>query len=129
MVVELNEDTFIMYAIKHYDNANCKGLSEFYDDLKKFKYLKRLLRKARNSDDLKERLILNHIIVIYNIFGVDAATRMLFYRIDRDDWPQLKTYLVFLNYMPENIILADGSAMSSSEIALDKNLIDILRQI
>lgn len=129
MVVELNEDTFVMYAIKHYDNANCKGLSEFYDDLKKFKYLKRLLRKARNNDDLKERLILNHIIVIYNLFGPEAATRMLFYKIDQIDWPQLKTYLVFLNFMPEFILLPNGSTLNSTDITLDKTLIDILRQI
>jgi len=128
-VVELNEDNFIMYAIKHYDNPNCSGMMEFNDDVRRFKYLKRLFRKARRGEDLKERLILNHLIVLYNLFGVDAATRMLFYKIDINDWPQLKTFLVFLNFMPENLVLADGSNMPSADIALVPALIDVLRKI
>jgi hypothetical protein len=127
-VIELNDETFIMYAIKNYDNPNCTGLTEFHDDVQRFKYLKRLFRKA-NRGELKERLILNHLVVLYNLFGAEAATRMLFYKIDNIDWPQLKTFLVFLNFMPENLVLADGSNMPSADIALVPALIDVLRKI
>jgi hypothetical protein len=76
----LTEENFTLFAMKHYDNPHCRGVNEFNDDLKKFKYLKRLFRKYRAGGGLKERLILNHIIVIYNLFGVDAATNMLFFK-------------------------------------------------
>ena len=95
MKFELTEENFLLYAIKNYDNSNCRGMDEFLDDLKRFKYLKRLLRKYTAGKGLKERLILNHIIVIYNLFGVDAATKMLFFKIDKKFWSQLKTFLVF----------------------------------
>lgn len=127
-VIELNDDTFAMYAIKNYDNPSCSGLTEFNDDIQRFKYLKRLFRKAKRGE-LKERLILNHIVVLYNLFGVEPATRMLFYKIGAEDWPQLKTFLVFLNFMPENIVLANGKSLPSADIALDADLVDILRKI
>jgi hypothetical protein len=127
-VIELNDETFLMYAIKNYDNPNCSGLTEFNDDVQRFKYLKRLFRKAKRGE-LKERLILNHIVVLYNLFGVDAATRMLFYKIETQDWPQLKTFLVFLNFMPESITLASGKVLPSADITLDSELIDVLRKI
>lgn len=129
MVVDLNEDNFMIYAIKHYDNPFCKGMNEFLDDLKRFKYLKRLLRKYSVNNDLKERLILNHIIVIYNLFGYDAATKMLFYKIEKKYWSQLKTFLVFLNYMPLKLIVSKGIEIQDSEIPLDENIIEILRKI
>ncbi|NDD97098.1 MAG: hypothetical protein EB010_10970 [Acidimicrobiia bacterium] len=129
MSFELNEQTFMMYAIKNYDNPHCCGITEFFDDLKRFKYIKRLFRKAKRTADLKERLILNHLVVIYNLFGPDAATRMLFYKIDPEDWVQLKTFLVFLNYMPERIVLANGTSLPAADIALDQNIIDTLRNI
>lgn len=97
---ELTEDNFVLYAMKHYDNPHCKGLNEFNDDLKRFRYLKRLFRKYKAGSGLKERLIINHIIVLYNLFGVEASTKMLFFKIDERFWPQLKSFLLFLNYMP-----------------------------
>jgi len=129
MNLELNEDNFVMYAIKHYDNPNCVGLNEFYDDLKRFKYLKRLLRKYVLYKNLKERLILNHIVVIYNLFGNAAATKMLFYKIDKKFWPQLKTFLVFLNYMPLEVIVSKGIEIKESDIPLDEEIILKLRNI
>ncbi len=129
MIFELNEENFIMYAIKHYDNPNCKGMAEFLDDLKRFKYLKRLLRKYNVTKDLKERLILNHIIIIYNLFGSEAATKMLFYKIEKKFWSQLKTFLVFLNYMPLKIIVSKGVEVLESDIPLDENILEILRKI
>ena len=129
MNIELNEDNFIMYAIKHYDNPSCSGISEFQDDIKRFKYLKRLLRRNELGKGLKERLIINHIIVIYNLFGPDAATKMLFYKIEKRFWSQLKTFLVFLNFMPLEIIVSKGISIKDSEIPIDDNIAKILRTI
>jgi len=129
MKFELNEDNFIIYAIKHYDNPHCKGMDEFMDDLKRFKYLKRLFRKYNSGKDLKERLILNHIIVIYNLFGAEAATKMLFYKIEQKFWSQLKTFLVFLNFMPLEVIVSKGIEFKEADIPLDDNIIKTLREI
>ena len=102
----LSEENFTLYAMKHYDNPHCRGVSEFNDDLKKFKYLKRLFLKYKAGGGLKERLIINHIIVLYNLFGVDAASNMLFFKIDKKYWPQLKSFLIYLNVMPpDNLII------------------------
>lgn len=129
MKFELNEDNFLIYAIKHYDNPHCKGMDEFMDDLKRFKYLKRLFRKYNTGKDLKERLILNHIIVIYNLFGPEAATKMLFYKIEQKFWSQLKTFLVFLNFMPLEVIVSKGIEIKETDIPLDDNIIRVLREI
>lgn len=128
MTFELTEETFIMYAIKHYDNPYCKGMVEFLDDIKRFKYIKRLLRKYQVSKDIKERLILNHIIVLNNLFGVEAATKMLFFKTEKRFWPQLKTFLVFLNYMPINIVINKDLIVAESEIELDQAVLDILQK-
>ena len=98
----LTPENINMFAIKHYNNPSCVDEQEFLDDMKRFKYLKRLFRKYDTSKDLKMRLIINHIIVLANVFGVDAATTLLFFKIERNHWPLLKTFLVFLGYMPEN---------------------------
>jgi len=129
MSVELNEDNFLLYAIKHYDNPFCKGMNEFLDDLKRFKYLKRLLRKYQTSKDLKERLILNHLIVIYNLFGAEAATKMLFFKIEKKYWSQLKTFLIFLNYMPLRVIVSKGIEFQDSDIPIDEKIAEVLRKI
>ena len=98
----LTPENITMFAMKHYDNPSCVDEQEFLDDMKRFKYLKRLFRKYDTSKDLKMRLIINHIIVLANVFGVDAATSLLFFKIEQEHWPILKTFLVFLHYMPEN---------------------------
>ena len=100
---ELNNDNFELYAAKHYRNSSCLDVQEFYDDIARFKYVVRLLRKYRDSGKLQERLILNHIITIYNVFEIAAANRMIFYRVDINLWPALKTFLLYLNYLPENV--------------------------
>jgi len=100
---ELNNDNFELYAAKHYRNSACLDVQEFYDDIARFKYVVRLLRKYRDSGKLQERLILNHIITIYNVFEIAAANRMIFYRVDINLWPALKTFLLYLNYLPENV--------------------------
>ena len=101
---KLDENTFMMFAIKHYDNPQCVGMEEFQEDLNRIKYIKRLFRKYQNSNILRERLLLNHIIIVYNVFGVYGATRILFYKIEEDMHSLLKTFLVFLNYLPEEDI-------------------------
>ena len=99
---KLTAENINMFAMKHYDNPTCIDEKEFLDDMKRFKYLKRLFRKYDTTKELKSRLIINHIIILANVFGVDAATTLLFFKIDRKHWPILKTILVFLHYMPEN---------------------------
>ena len=101
---ELTPENINMFAIKHYDNPHCIDEQEFLDDMKRFKYLKRLFRKYQTSNgkELKERLVINHIIILANVFGVDAATTLLFFKIEKNHWPLLKTFLIYLGYMPEN---------------------------
>ena len=94
-----------MFAMKHYDNPSCVDELEFLDDLKRFRYLKRLFRKYDKSGELKLRLIINHIIILSNVFGVDATTTLLFFKIERNHWPLLKTFLIYLNFMPESDLL------------------------
>ena len=101
----LTPENINMFAMKHYDNPSCVDEQEFLDDMKRFKYLKRLFRKYDTSKDLKMRLIINHIIVLANVFGVDAATTLLFFKIEKSHWPILKAFLIFLQYMPENDLM------------------------
>lgn len=127
MIFDLTEDTFFMYAIKHYDNPACKGLSEFNEDMKRFKYLKRLLGRYHAGKGLKDRLILNHIIVINNLFGPEASVKMLFYKVDKKHWSSLKTFLVFLNLMPENVTLYND--INESDVPIDMQIANVLRRI
>ena len=99
---ELTQENINMFAMKHYDNPSCVDEAEFLDDLKRFKYLKRLFRKYDTSGELKVRLIVNHIIILSNVFGVDATTTLLFFKIEVEHWSLLKTFLVYLHFMPEN---------------------------
>ena len=125
---KLTNENFLMYAIKHYDNPSCSGLKEFDDDLKRLRYIKRLLGRYKATGDIKERLVINHLVVMYNVFGVDATTNMLFFKIQERFWPELKTFLVFLNYMPEQLNLK-GQLVKSADIALDQNIVELLRKI
>lgn len=122
--VKLDDDNYIMFAMKHYDNPECLNIEEFYEDMNRIKYLKRLFRKYKTAGLLRERLILNHIIIFYNIFGIEAATRLLFSRIEEDLHPYLKTFIVYLNTLPEHIPEYD-----LTEIALDTRIINKLRKI
>lgn len=97
---ELNEDTFLLFAIKHYENPQAVTEADFHKDLNHFKYIKRLLKRYKKSGELKTHLIINHFIVLYNIFG-DATTPMLFYKIDNTLWSEMKTFVVFLNRLPD----------------------------
>ena len=97
---ELNEDNYMMFAIKHYENPQAVTQEDFYEDLKKFKYIKRLLKRYQNSGELKSPLLLNHFICLYNVFDA-AETPLLFFKIDQDLWSVLKTFLIFLGRIPE----------------------------
>lgn len=99
---ELNNENFELYAAKHYRNEACLDVQEFKEDVARFKYVLRLLRRYKESGIVQERLILNHLIVIYNVFDISAATRILFYKIEPDLWPSIKTFLIYLSYMPED---------------------------
>ena len=122
---KLNEGNFLVYAMHHYDNPQCHSLQEFEEDIKKFLYLKKLLSRYKNYDELRERLILNHIIVLYNIFG-DSATKMLFYKIDKSCWDVLVTFLVYLDRMPAEL---SEYGIILSDIVLDETIISTLRKI
>ena len=102
MFEKLTKDNIMMYAIQHYHNPSCEGMSEFKDDMKRFKYVKRLFRKYKDTCILKERLLLNHIIVLNNLFGAEASSTLLFFKTEQEYWPVLKSFLEFLNIMPEN---------------------------
>ena len=127
-MTNLTNENFLMYAIKHYDNPSCSGLKEFDDDLKRLRYIKRLLGRYKATGDIKERLIINHLVVLYNVFGIEAATNMLFFKIQDRFWPQLKSFLVFLNYMPESVQYRNNR-IAGSDIVLDENIAEILRKI
>lgn len=97
---ELTEENFLLFAIKNYENPQAVTQEDFYKDLNHFKYIKRLLKRYKSTGILKTHLLINHFIVLYNIFG-DATTPMLFYKIERDLWSCMKTFIVFLNRLPE----------------------------
>ena len=126
---DLNDGSFLIYAAKHYDRPHILQ-SEFEDDLKRIKYVKRLLRKYRQTGEFKERLVLNHVIILSNVFGVEATTNMLFFKVDREDYPLLKTILIYLNYMPSRLnITFDKYYIRQEEIPVDLNIANVLRTI
>jgi hypothetical protein len=96
----LNEDNFLLFAIKYYENPQAVTKKDFERDLNHFKYIKRLLKRYKNTGELKTHLLLNHFIILYNIFG-EATTPMLFYKIEKDLWPVMKAFIIFLNKLPE----------------------------
>lgn len=122
-MIELNDDNFLIFAIKHYDNPGCDGMDDLEDDMKRFKYIKRLFRRYETNGVLSERLILNHLIVLYNVFG-KAATSLLFYKIEEKYWAILKSFLVYMNRIPLEQI-----GGSDPYIPLDGNVLESLRNI
>ena len=127
---KLDESNFLLYAAKHYDNPQCYDTIEFYDDMKRFKYIKRLLNRYLEENDLKEKLILNHIIILYNVFGTEATVRMLFLKC-RNMEHLLKPFLVFLNLLPEKIenVGVDNKTIYTKDIQTDINILKKLREI
>ena len=128
MFDDLNESNILLYAAKCYEKPHCID-SEFDEDYKKIRYIKRLLQRYRVSGEIKERLVLNHLIIAQNVFGVESTTRMLFLRIDAKDYSALKTILVFTSSMPKIVKGIRGKDIISSDIPIDFNLAGILRSI
>ena len=128
MIDELNDDNFLIYAMKCYNAPHCI-MSEFESDIKRTKYLKRLFRRYKITKSLKERLILNHIILLNNVFGPEATARILFYKIDERDYDILKTFLSYLNIVPEMVYGIRGKNISVVDIPIDVNVAEILRKI
>ena len=113
MKEKLCHNNFIMYAMKMYSNPLCTGMEEFKEDILRIKYIKRLLLKYKKNHNLKERLILNHIIILQNVFGAEACTRILFYKINKDLHSYLKSFLEYLEYLPSSIPEVDLNAINS----------------
>ena len=124
----LTSENILLYAMKIYDKPNCI-MSEFKDDLKRFNYLKRLFRRYRKFDELRERLVLNHLVVLYNVFGAESLARLLFFKVSKDDYSVVKTYLLFLSCMPEVVKGIKGQNIISSEIPVDIKIAEVLRNI
>lgn len=126
--IDLNNDNVMMYAVKAYDRPDCI-MSEFKEDMKRFNYLKRLFRRYRKVGELREQLVLNHLVVIYNVFGPEVATRLLFFKMSKEDYTVLKTYLIFLSCMPEKVRGIKGQDILSSDIPVDMEIADSLRRL
>ena len=120
MYEKITPSNVLMYAIRNYSNPHCEGEKEFEDDLKRFKYIKRLLRKYYDTNILKERLLLNHIIVLNNVFGPDACSTLLIYKIQPEYWSALKSFLIYLN------ILRDDEL---KDVNTDEKVFEILRKL
>ena len=120
MYETITNDNVMMFAIKHYDNPQCEGEKEFHDDMKRFKYIKRLLRKYKETGVLKEHLLLNHIIILKNLFGPEACVTLLLFKIQREHWETLKSFLLFLNILRQDEI---------SEVEENTEVLEILRKL
>ncbi len=125
-MLRLEESTFLLYAAKHYDNPHCHDVSEFEEDLKRFQYLRKLFGRYKQFGDLKERLILNHLIIIYNCFGINA-TNMLFMKLD-EYHEYLKPFVDYLNYLPERIEY-NNAVINTSKIISDPQILEKLGEI
>jgi hypothetical protein len=128
MFDDLNENNFTLYAIKCYAAPNCI-MSEFENDLKRIKYIKRLFRRYKSTKIIKERLILNHIILLSNVFSPESTVKILFYKIDERDYDILKTFLLYLNIMQDTSINIREKVIQFSDIPIDLDVAEILRKI
>ena len=117
---ELTEKNLLLYAAKHYSNPKFSDIDDFHEDLKRFKYIKRLLNRYLETDDLSERLILNHLIVIFNMFGIEAALNILDLKLEEKHWPVIKPFLIYLKYIKDN---------QYTGINMDQNVVKVLRKI
>jgi len=127
---KIDESNFILFAAQSYDNPQCMDEAEFFDDLKRFKYLKRLFNKYQENGELKERLVLNHLLVLYNLFGNEGTTRMLFFKL-KEYQDILKPFLGLLDRLPPKIfgIGIEGNVIDTDLIEEDLHVVDLLRSI
>lgn len=124
--VSLTEKTFLLYAAKFYDNPQCTDMQEFYDDLKRFNYLKRLFNRYKETGEIKERLVLNHLVVLYNVFG-PKTTEMLFLKL-KNYYSYLKPFIIFMNILPEQINI-ENKKIDTNLIVMDEGIIKLLRNL
>lgn len=124
--MKLGESTFLLYAAKHYDNPHCSDIAEFEEDLKRFQYLRKLFGRYKQTGELKERLILNHLIILYNCFGLET-TNMLFMKLD-EYHECLKPFVEYLNFMP-NFVEYDNERIHSRRIKSDEFIEETLKEI
>ena len=129
MFENLTEDNFILYAMKYYDNSQCLSEVEFHNDLKIIKYIKRLLNRYQRTGIIKERLMLNHLIMLSNVFPIPVLVRILFLKIPEEYWKELKTFLIYLNYMPEFVESVNEKKIISSDILVNLQIAEELRKI
>ena len=120
MFKEITKDNWLLFAQQNYDNPTLEKEEEFYEDIKRFKYLKRLFRKYDITNEIKVRLVLNHIVVLQNVFGVDVAVTLLLFKIDKNYWPILKACLNYLEYLYPHEL---------NDIEIDKNIEEMLKQL
>jgi hypothetical protein len=125
---DVNHDNYMLLAIKCYDRPNAI-MSEFAEDYKRVKYIKRQIGKFLNTGSIRTRLVLNHVIVLSNVFGADFTTRLLYLKLDKEHYPILKTFLLFLNYQPDFIRWIEGEMMVSADIPVNQAIADELRKI
>ncbi len=125
-LIMLTNDNFLHYAMTNYDNHHCKTAEEFNDDLSKITHIKRWLTRIVAGEDVNYRLMLNHFIVFYNVFKSDAATAILFFKIEKDKWVMLNTFLVYLNYSPKFI---EELGISLYDVGVDKRIFSELSKI
>ncbi len=125
---DLNESNALVYAAKHYDNPHFFDTVEFYEDLSRFKYLKKLFGRYEETGELNERLVLNHLTVIYNVFGVEAATKLLFLKMESYS-TYFKPFLLLLNYLPDVVFGVNGKNINTSDIVMDQKIVEKLRKI
>ena len=116
----LTEENLFIYAAKHYYNPRYIDAEEFQEDLKRFKYIKRLLNRYEETGKLSERLILNHLIVVFNVFGIEAGLKILEFKLEDKHWPQIKPFLIFLRYIRND---------QYTNITMDKTVVEALRNI
>jgi hypothetical protein len=126
MFDDLNENNILLYAAKCYDRPNCV-MSEFDEDYRTIRYVKRILKKYRATGELKERLLLNHVVLLQNVFGIEGSTRILFTKVEEEDYGVLKTFLVYTSAMPEVVYGINGKNIISSDIQLDWEVVSRLR--
>ena len=117
---ELTEDNLFLYAAKHYYNPQFSDIEEFYEDLKRFKYIKRLTNRYIENGELTERLILNHLIVVFNAFGIEAGLNILQLKLEDKHWPVIKPFLIFLKYITNDQLV---------DVSMDKTVVEALRKI
>ena len=120
MLRKLNEKNLLLYAAQNYKNPSYSDIEDFYEDLKRFKYIKRLLNRYLETDDLADRLLLNHFIVVFNMFGIKAALNILNLKLDDKHWPVVKPFLIFLNYIKND---------QYTGVTMDPTVVEALRKI